>query len=286
MTKWQKLGWLILLFGLCELPAYANNPPQPDGFFSVLLIFPLVILGMRLAGVPSIKKSLWKRIATGFVLTVCALLTAGGTEIALIPLVIIFAYGIMRGIQIIRLGQGQKRIWIAVALFVWMPIAFVDYGSSMGDLSGSTAVSEANAVSRVRALADAESNYIESQHDANAKGSLQAGTIPELRKAGLIDARISGTHPFGGYDYGELIGPEKGAYLFYTVPAFTASKTPYWWHAVPGGTLISKLFRVRTPEATGVRSFAVDESGVIRYAVRDISKPITREEAEHWDTLQ
>ncbi|HUL16935.1 MAG TPA: hypothetical protein VLV88_13135 [Terriglobales bacterium] len=283
MTKWQKLGWLVMIFGLCELPAYANNPPQPDGLFSILLIFPLIILGMRLAGVSRIQKSLWKRIATGFVLTVCALLAAGGTEIALLPLLVIFAYGIRRGIQIIRLGQGRKRIWIAAAIFAWVPIAFMDYGASLMDYENFPAKYEAQAMSRLRTLASAESQYRESHNQGEAAPPI--ASILDLRKAGMIDAAISSGEPFGGYVYREIIDRNKGQYLFYAVPAFPARRGPYWWHAVPGGTLISELFHIRTPEGTGEQSITVDETGVIRWARRDITKPVTREEAEHWQSF-
>ena len=36
------LGWFLLAG---TLPAFANNPPAPDGMLSILLLFPMAILG-------------------------------------------------------------------------------------------------------------------------------------------------------------------------------------------------------------------------------------------------
>ena len=51
---------LLLLWCLFAgaVPAYANNAPQPDGLLTLILIFPVAILGFRLAGAkPSDKRT-------------------------------------------------------------------------------------------------------------------------------------------------------------------------------------------------------------------------------------
>ena len=56
-----KVALVVCVVGCGTLPAWANNPPQPDGLFSVLLIFPLAILGFKLAGVTvGAHKSKWR----------------------------------------------------------------------------------------------------------------------------------------------------------------------------------------------------------------------------------
>lgn len=49
--RWEVVCWLMWFLFAGALPAYANNPPAPDGMFSLILIFPVVIVGWRWAGV-------------------------------------------------------------------------------------------------------------------------------------------------------------------------------------------------------------------------------------------
>jgi len=110
----RKVELILWMVTLGALPAWANSPPQPDGVFSLILIFPVVIFGFRLAGASYTERERKWRWLRGTLLGLAAFLTAGGTEIASIPLLILVIFGLWRGIQIMYRGQGRKRILIGV----------------------------------------------------------------------------------------------------------------------------------------------------------------------------
>ena len=85
-----------------------------------------MILGRRLAGVALGPRTLAKKISVPFVLAVCVFLCAGGTELALIPLLIITMYGIVRGVQILRQGEGRRRLIIGASVVALVLFAATD----------------------------------------------------------------------------------------------------------------------------------------------------------------
>lgn len=284
MNMAQRLRLLIVLIFCCALPAYANNPPQPDGLFSILLIFPMVILGRRIAGVPSIQRSLWQRVATTLVLTVCVVLCMAGTGLALFPLLIIFAYGIRRVVQIIARGQGRKRLLIAAAVIAWMIFGVADYLASITYYPSAPAF-ESSAISRLRTLSNAENEFKNPTYSKRALSQVY-GTVAELRSAQLLDDTFAPGAIRNGYLFGEIIGTDKNQFLFYAVPGSPYRPDPDWLHFVPGGSLLWAFFRKQETQGTGKKSFAVDETGVIRFTPqRDAQSPVTREEASRWETL-
>lgn len=280
----DRLRLLLVLVFCCAATAYANNPPQPDGLFSILLIFPVVILGRRLAAVAPVQKTLWNRIAVTLVMTVCVVLCMAGTEIALIPLLGITVYGILRATQIIRQGQGRKRMVIGAAVIGLVLFAVSDYFASLLSYDPGP-VMESIAVSRLRSLGAAEGEF---RTPAYAKESSPAyGTMAELADAKLLSQHLTPNAPLGGYVYGEIIDKPQNQFLFYAVPAFRHLSSSRWFHIVPGGSLLLALLGRDHPGETGERSFAVSETGIIRVSPhREPNTSVNREEALGWQVLQ
>jgi hypothetical protein len=280
----QRVGLFIALVVCCVTPAYANNPPQPDGLFSVLLIFPAVIVGRRLAGVSPVSESLAKRIATAFILLVCVILCLGGTGLALVPLIIIAGYGIVRATQILRKGQGRKRIVIATALIGLVLFAVTDYFASLLSYDPA-AVMESIAMSRLRSLATAEQQF-KTPVFAKGASSPTYATMAELEDAQLLAWNLAPSTVRSGYIYGEVIDKPHDQFFFYAVPAFPRKHESRWYHLIPGGSLLEALLGKQRGAETGYRSFAVDETGVIRFATqRNLGAPVTREEVATWKTF-
>jgi len=268
----------------CVAPAYANNPPQPDGLFSILLIFPAAILGRGLAGVVPVPRSLARRISTALILPVCVFLCMAGTGLALVPLIIIAVYGIRRGSQILRHGQGRKRILIGTAVIGLVLFSVTDYFASLLSYDP-RAVLESIAVSRLRSLATAEQQFKTSQIAAGSSSPTYA-TMAELEDAQLFGWNLSPNTAQGGYVFGELVDKPHEQFFFYAVPAFPREPESKWYHLIPGGSLLRAMLGKQRPPETGERDFAVDESGIIRYTLHRSSPPlVTREEASRWQAL-
>ncbi len=281
----HRLRLLLVLVLCCAATAQANNPPQPDGLFSILLIFPAVILGRRLAAVVPVQKTVWNRIAVTLLLTVCVVLCMAGTGIALIPLLGIAGYGIVRAAQIIRQGQGRKRMTIGVAVIGLVLFSVSDYFASLLSYDPGP-VMESIAVSRLRSLAAAEGEFRTPAY-AKESSSPAYGTMTELENAKLLEWDITPNTVRSGYVYGENIDKPQNQFLFYAVPAFPRHSSSKWFHIVPGGSLLLGLRGQDHPSGTGERSFAVDESGVIRVAPhREPAAPVSREEMLNWQVLQ
>jgi hypothetical protein len=213
--------------------------PVPDGLLSVLLLFPVAILGMRLAGASPMQRTRGRRIITGVVLGICVLLgislTSGeAATLLLIPLLVILIYGIVRGIQIMRLGQGGKRFFVGAAVIAWAILGIGDYLGSVKNPDTPTFF-ENLAVVRLRSIANAESTYIDPNGDGSGlpgKYSKRAaspvyGTLEDLSKADpyFSDTFVSGG-VWDGYLYGELVDPMKKQFLFYAVPAYVINQNP------------------------------------------------------------
>jgi hypothetical protein len=280
-----RLRLLLVLFFCCAATAYANNPPQPDGLLSILLIFPVVMLGRRLAAVPGVQKSVWNRIAVTIVLTACVVVCMAGTELALIPLLGIAGYGIVRATQIIRQGQGRKRMVIGVAVIGLVLFAVSDYLASLLSYDPGP-VMESLAVSRLRSLAAAEGEFKTPAY-AKELSSPAYGSMAELADAKLLGSYLSPNTGRSGYIYGEIIDKPGNQFLFYAVPAFLRHSSSRWFHIVPGGSLLLDLLGRDHPGETGEKSFAVNESGVIRVSPhREANSPVSREEALGWQVLQ
>ncbi len=285
MTRAQRFYLLVSLLLAFALPAYANNPPQPDGLFSVLLIFPIVILGARLAGLVPVTKSASARIIGGIAVGVlCAVLLMVGTILGMVVALGVLVYAIVRGSQIMRRGRAARRLVIGAVVMVFAVLAVVDYSVSIVSYYPSSAVAEAGAISGVRSLRIAESEFTKrGQSDHTPTGAF--GTLNDLESAKLIDDTFSYSRIRKGYRYGEVVDPSKEQFLFYAIPAPELKPGSDHGNFVPGASLLKSILGADHEEGTGYRSFAVDETGVIRGAIRTQTGTVTRDEAQHWSPL-
>lgn len=276
---WRRTGLVLGLVAFGALPAYANNPPRPDGLLSLILIFPVAILGFHLAGAAYTDKQRKWRLVRGFFLGVAVLFTAGGTEIALIPLVILLAYGVQRGAQIIQRGQGKKRVLIGSLVLLWVLFAVGDYMISL-NVSTRFYAYESSAVGGMRALQTAETTFKQSPGPDRTPLNLY-GSLEDLRKAQLIDDIFLNHRTRYGYRYSLILEPSRQQFLAYAVPEEYLPRTTQWRAFVPGGSWVDAL----RPRRGATRSFAVDETGIIRAADLGASRPVTRQEAQKWPPL-
>lgn len=285
-VKWaQRFRMLLFLFLAFALPAYANNPPQPDGLFSVLLIFPVVILGARLAGAASQPKSMWARISRGIaVVSSTTVFLMVGTLLGMVVALGVLVYAIVRGIQIIRQGRGVNRVAIGAVVMVFAVLSFVDYCVSIMSYYPSSAIAESNAVSGLRSLKIAESEFARSGHSDQTPSGI-VGTLKDLKNTKLIDDTFSTGRIRKGYRYGEVVDPLKEQFLFCAAPVPELRSASDHVNLVPGASLLKAVLGTGHEEGTGYRSFAVDETGVIRWSMRTRTDPVTREEAQQWAPL-
>lgn len=282
MKRANRLWVLVSLILAFVVPAYANNPPEPDGLFSVLLIFPIAILGARLAGVVPAPKNAWARIIGGIAAGVlCTLLLMVGTFLGALVALGVVAFAIVRGSQIIRRGQNANRAVVGAVVIAFAAFAFVDYYVSIVNFYSPMAAAESAAVSGIRSLSIAESDFVKRDHVP----SKAFGTLSDLQAAKLIDGTFSNGQNRKGYRYGEIVDPAKVRFLFYAIPAPGMKPRNANGYLIPGTSLLKSVLGVHAEEGTGDRSFAVDETGVIRCSIRTQTGPVTREEAQGWPVL-
>lgn len=280
--KLEITGWLSWFLFAGATPAFANNPPAPDGMLSIILLFPVAIFGFRLAGATlNDKEKKWKT-ARGIVLGVSAFLTAAGTGIAVIPLLILLCYGLLRGIQAMARGQGGKRFAVGSGMILFTLFAVANYLASLNYTPG-PARSESSAVGAIRTLVTAEITYAaDKKLDVNHNGIPEYGTLDQLHQAGLIpDSYLTPETP-GNYQLvvalsGDPARNEK-EFLVYATPRHYGEPA-----SLPITLSLIEAFRPRGQY--GYRSFAADESGVIRFADLGGARSVTREEAQKWEPI-
>lgn len=293
MTMRRKLTFTLWILVVGAVPAWANNAPQPDGVFSLILIFPVVILGFRLAGAEYTQGERKWRVGRGLLLGLAVFFSIAGTELAMLPMVILLIFGCMRGVQILIRGQGSKRILIGTVVCLWTLFAVSDYFLSLTVYSP-VHIHEVMAVGSLHSLAKAEQVY------ASRDASQRYATIQQLREAQVPltmdfgesnnDPRVYDPYLDGtiraGYRYNSSVHSDGKGFLITAVPAtYEKDVRPL---RVPGA---SWWYRLRSPlkrsdSEVGQRTFAVDETGVIRAADLGTTRPITREEAEKWKALR
>jgi hypothetical protein len=287
----QKVALIFWMVILGAIPAWANNPPQPDGLFSLILIFPIVIFGFRLAGASYTEGQRKWRWLRGILLGLAVIVAMAGTEIASIPLLVLLIFGLWRGIQIVKRGQGRKRILVGALVCLWTLFAVSDYWISLLVWSR-VPLHQAMTIENLRKLSDAEQVYV---HRAGFSGY---GTIEQMRDAGTPlqsewgDSGSAAYDPylrdsFFGYHYNSVVDPDGKKFLITAVPTvYEKDITPV---PIPGAslwTVLRSLGHKRNPNGdsteVGQRSFAIDETGVIRATDLGTTRPVTREEVEKW----
>lgn len=262
--------------------------PGLDGALSILLIFPVTFFAAHLAGALPLLKGRTQRIFFGILMGFCAVLTAFDASLGLITLLLILAYGIGCGIHIFLRGIGPKRFLIGASAIVIVVLCALDYLLSVTLLGSRLAANEAATVGALRQLSSAEESIALTALKNSASESAYE-TIQDLRKNRLIYSDVAAGKAHSGYIFGENVEPAKKQFLFYAIPAHFPDENngprPEWSCIVPGGSLWFHTWRRVKIEGTGVRSFAVDESGTIRFTIIPTSIPVTREQVAHWDPL-
>jgi hypothetical protein len=277
-VKSRRQVFLLLLWCLLAsaVPAYANNPPQPDGVLTLVLIFPVVILGFRLAGVKLSEKERKWRVLRGLLLALCTLLTFGGTGLALIPLLVLLGYGAARGIQVMARGQGATRKVLGGVVILFTLFAVANYVASLSYPPEGRSTEHAAYVN-LRVINVAEQRFhTEGVIDANKNGLGEYGSLEDLHKAGLLDEAFWARLQRPIYRYvvvlsGDPVRDEK-QYLVYASPV-------HYGHPWRGLSLL-RVVRPYVPYAR--RTFACDQTGVVRAADLGGSRAVTRDEAAKW----
>jgi hypothetical protein len=273
--------WIVIAFAV---PAYANNPPQPDGLFSVLLVFPVVIFGARLAGVVPKPRRLFVRIISGLAVAIVSIFfLATGTFLGALAALAILAYAIVYANRIARQGHNSRRGLIAALVTGFALFAFVDYYVSIVSEHMDSSVYEYIAESKIRHLSDAEQEFAKSGRSASGESSF--GTMKDLETARFIGSVPAAGQIIKGYRFGEILDTDKKHYVFYAIPAPELKPGKQNSEFVPGSSLIKSLFGPKNVEETGRYSFAVDETGQIRRTIRNSNGPFTREEVAQWERM-
>lgn len=266
------------------LPAYANNPPQTDGMLGLVLIFPLAILGRRLAGVELTEKQkqLKWRIGKGLLLAFATFISLGGAETGGLGLLVIILYCALRFGQIIQRGQGRKRLAIAAGFGVYSLFAASNYFVSLAFWPQERS-RESWAATLLRRTGEAETQFQAAKMlDANKNGIGEYGTFKELEESGLGGAAVR------GYRYvlvlsGDPARDEKEFFVYATPEEYDNFRAWEKWRWIPGYSWAGAL---RTSSHTAQLTLATDESGVIRAADLSGSRPVTREETRQWKRLE
>ncbi len=278
------LLWFILA---APLPAYANDLPAPDGMFSIMMIIPIAILGLRWAGAKLPERGKGERILMGFALGFSILFSAIGWFLALGGLVFLLCYGMFRGGQAIKRGVGWKRFAIGPLIILLTLLAIADYTLSMG-VSRLRSLSEGTAaVSSIRTIVIAEIQFQSAAIlDANKNRVGEFGTLEQLVKAGLLADGFLKQNPTWRYRYTVLRSEDPARaereFFVYATPVNYGDEPLYI--PVPGYSLWAVM---RPPPTLRTRrTFASDETGVVRSADLGTSRPVTREEAQKWTPVQ
>ncbi len=265
---------LYFLFAAC-LPAYANEPPAPDGMLSLMMIIPVAIVGLRLAGAKLPPRGKARRILTGLALGFSIVLCAGGSEgyiFGVAGMAFLVVYGIWRGAQALKHGMGWRRFAAGFAVILFTPLAFADYYASLNWYYYTTRHLEVRAVGWLRTIRNAQQQF------ETSTGKF--GTLDELIKAGFLEGPRTVANPARGYRIVEVRSDDPvragKEYFVYASPENYGSSGP---PILPGSSLWEAL---RPPKPRSLRTFALDESGVVRAADLGRARPVTRQEAQKW----
>ncbi|HXL22890.1 MAG TPA: hypothetical protein VOA78_10515 [Candidatus Dormibacteraeota bacterium] len=97
------------------------------GVFSLVLVYPAIFWGARLAESSPVENTPRRRFTSALVLTLFGILAGISIHLAPVPLIGVFFYTVLSCVHIVRFGRGPKRIGIAIALFAWMFLCFAVY---------------------------------------------------------------------------------------------------------------------------------------------------------------
>jgi hypothetical protein len=183
------------------------------GFISILLLFPIVFLGSRMASASPVEKTSETRTRAGIVLAFCLLFAAALAPLALLTFLATLFYGIFCAIQIMRQGKGAKRFLIGSVVIVCTLFATADFVAAIGSRGNHAGFNEASAVGTLRMLSSAEAKFSVPPLTGPAKDS-PYGTIEDLRKNQLIDDGLQIGKAYRGYVFREALDPARKQFLF------------------------------------------------------------------------
>jgi len=287
MRKRMRLGlWLLWLVvtGAPLLHANVGREGVHDGMLFILMIFPVVILGLRLAKARLSQQRMTWRIFKGIGLGLCIVILTFGPlfDYAFVfALLLVLFYALFRAWQVVRRGEGTKRFAVAAFVVLFSLLAATNYLLSLNPVP-STPWTEQFAPRTIRTIVTNEEMFLSyAKLDANKNGIPEYGTLEQLIRAGLLPPDLGNTGPLGGYRYvvvltGDPVRDEKG-FFCYASPAHYGETVRF------GISLVDALRGVR---ASARHTFASDETGVIRWADLGTSRPVTREEAQKWEKLE
>lgn len=292
MRRAIRVTSLLLWFLLAgPLSAYANDAPGVDGMLSVLMIVPIAILGLRLAGAKPPPGGKIKRLLLGlalgfsilfFTLFFTVFLGSGGWALGGLMML---TYGVLRGRRAIKHGQGRKRFAIGLAVILFTLMAVANYVASFGSYFYSTQRAERYAWSMVNTIASREIEFQSAAKlDANQNGVGEFGTIEQMVKAGVLDVSFIKQNPARGYRFVLVLSEDSARaekeFFVYATPEDYGSSD--FWFSLPGSSLWAVLW---PPKLRARRTFASDEKNVLRAADLGTSRAVTREEAQKWKAL-
>ncbi len=130
----RPLGLTLLLLAVA-LPAWANNPPRPDGVLYLLMVFPVALVARYFAGVEAPERRLWSRIPRAVFFAFVVLAAAAGTVLGLLAMLVVVGYGLTRAVEILRHGEGAKRLALGSLVAVSTLVAGAGYLSALGAAS-------------------------------------------------------------------------------------------------------------------------------------------------------
>ena len=286
MKQGLRATGLVLWFVLAVPPrAYANNPPAADGVLSLILIFPVVILGVRLGRAKLGAGSRSRRPLLGVGLILLVLATMSSPDIGLFAMLGVVAYGITRGIQVMLRGQGTRRFVVGIAIIVFALCAGGNYTLAMSGWN----YANQHWVARwlIGDIVDSELTF---RSDKNGTGRF--GTLDELRNPrlrlplpGRFDNLYLGFLP-RGYRFvvvltGDPARDEKEFFVYATPVRYRKN----WLDRFPVFFSSSLSFLLRQPPAARF-TYAADETGAIRRADLGGSRPVTRGETSTWELVR
>jgi hypothetical protein len=136
MCKRRVAAFCAVIAGVA-LPAYANNPPRPDGVLYLILVFPLLAVAAHLAGVEPASRGWGTRIVRGVFFTFVILASASGTDMGFLAMLVIVIHGLVRSFRIAALGtRGRRRYVAASVAVVGTLLAAVGYVWAIASSSG------------------------------------------------------------------------------------------------------------------------------------------------------
>ena len=303
------LLWIVLAGAL---PAGANiafDEFGPDAFTSLVLVFPLTILGFRLAGAHLTEKKKIRCFPRGDVL-VLALCVFGALCFSAVEPVLIFLlppcvvlYGVVRGVQAVQRGQGAKRfalggavVLLAVLVGINELVAFRPSFPDPGRLASATA---RNLQTINTAAVTYASTYENGFPPSLAVLGAPATGAPDCRRSDLVALQMAPQgNVFQWFGYVVEYRPEPPAVVRPSpgcppgVARYTITARPLKYGAerydgslslLPGTTLLHLRRGHQVPFERF--TYATDETAVLRGADLGTSRPVTREEMQKWPPL-